>query len=171
MPHLAVITIGADRPGIIARVTGVLFEHGGNLEDSTMTVLGGHFAIMLLVDTESEPEALETAITEATGDMGLVVSVRRVGEADAPPPPTHVLSVYGSDRPGIVHAVTTVLAVRHVNVTDLATHVLEGDRPVYAMVLEVSLPVDLDQDDLVAAVRAEVAQVEVSIHPLDVETF
>jgi hypothetical protein len=60
VPELAVTAVGADRPGIIARVTRVLYEHGGNLEDSSMTILGGHFAIMLLVDAPTDAATLET---------------------------------------------------------------------------------------------------------------
>jgi glycine cleavage system transcriptional repressor len=40
----------------------VLHERGGNLEDSAMTILGGHFAIVLLVATEDEPDALHDAL-------------------------------------------------------------------------------------------------------------
>ena len=43
MPSLAVTVIGRDRPGIIAEVTGVMAGLGGNLEDSSMTLLRGHF--------------------------------------------------------------------------------------------------------------------------------
>ncbi|HUH06555.1 MAG TPA: ACT domain-containing protein [Egibacteraceae bacterium] len=171
MAELAVTAIGSDQPGIIARVTKVLYEHGGNLEDSSMTILGGHFAIMLLVQTDASPTELETALAEGTSDLGLVVTVRPVGHGAPAAPPTHVLSVYGADRPGIVHSVTSALADHGVNVTDLETRVLEGERPVYAMMLEISLPPDLTQDRLAQAVSARVEEVEVSIHPLDVETL
>jgi glycine cleavage system transcriptional repressor len=170
MPHLAVTAIGADRPGIIARVTAVLHEHGGNLEDSSMTILGGQFAIMLLVTADTSAEGLEAALAERTGDLGLVVSVREIGPGTSSPPATHLLSVYGSDRPGIVAEVTRVLADAEVNVTDLTTKVIEGERPVYAMMLELCLE-GLSGDDVLAAVTGGVAEVEVSLHPLDVETF
>ena len=39
--QVAVTAIGADRPGIVAAVTGVLVEHGANIEDSSMTILRG----------------------------------------------------------------------------------------------------------------------------------
>jgi glycine cleavage system transcriptional repressor len=173
VPLLAVTALGADRPGIIARVTGVLLEHGGNLADSTMTILGGQFAIVLLVDTDAEAAALETDLAAATADLGLVVAVRPVGPGAASAAPTHMLSVYGADRPGIVHAVATALAERSVNVTDLTTRVLEGDQPVYAMVLEISLPEDLEPEELTAVLRRQgtAEAVEASIHPLDVTTF
>ena len=38
---LAVTVLGHDRPGIIAEVTGALAALGGNLEDSSMTLLRG----------------------------------------------------------------------------------------------------------------------------------
>ena len=173
MSLLAVTAVGADRPGIIARVTGVLLEHGGNLHDSTMTILGGQFAIVLLVETAAEPAALENSLAAATADLGLVVAVRPVGEGSSSAPATHMLSVYGADRPGIVHAVATALAERNVNVTDLTTRVLEGDRPVYAMLLEISLPEGTSGEELAAALRQreEPDAIEASIHPLEIDTF
>lgn len=172
-PVLAVTAVGADRPGIIARVASVLTEHGGNLTDSTMTILGGQFAIMLLVATEAAPLALEDALAAATRDLGLVVTVRPVGEGTVGPPPTHVLSVYGADRTGIVAAVTAGLAARSVNVTDLETRVLEGERPVYAMLLELALPPGVDPDRLVDELRADAAldDLEATLRPLDTVTF
>jgi glycine cleavage system transcriptional repressor len=169
--QLAVTAVGADRPGIIARVTGVLLELGGNLEDSSMTILGGHFAIMLLVRSSTGAEALESALREGTADLGLVVSVRPVGPGSESAPATHVLSVYGSDRPGIVHEVTSVLADLDVNVTDLTTRVIEGEKAVYAMMLELVLD-DPDRADAVRrAVLDGVGEVDASLHALDVETF
>lgn len=174
MPALAVTAVGADRPGIVARVTRVLLEHEGNVEDSSMTILGGQFAIMLLVDTEAGPVELEADLAAATADLGLVVTVRAVGSGSEAAGPTHVLSVYGADRPGIVHAVAQGLADRDINVTHLRTRVLEGANDVYAMLLEVSVPDGgPGAEALVAHLRTDpaLAGVEVTIHPVDDETF
>ena len=56
-----VLTVtGPDRIGIVERVTGLLFERGGNVETSRMARLGGEFAILLLVSMpESGMPALE----------------------------------------------------------------------------------------------------------------
>lgn len=171
MPELAVTAIGADRPGIVARLTAVLLDHGGNLEDSQMTILRGHFAMMLLVSTDAEPAALERALAEATTDLGLVVTVRPVGPGADSPPPTHVVSVYGADRPGIVHGAAQALADVGANVTDLTTRLLQGEQPVYAMLLEVALPDEVSADAAVASIRDRVGDVEVSVRDLEVTTF
>ena len=48
MESLAITVVGHDRPGIIAQTAEVLSEHGMNLEDSSMTLLRGHFAMTLI---------------------------------------------------------------------------------------------------------------------------
>lgn len=171
MGQLAVTAIGADRPGIIARATGVLHEHGCNLQDSTMTILGGQFAMMLLVEAAEAAPDLEQALADATADLGLVVAVREVGAGAHSDAATHVLSVYGSDRPGIVHAVARHLAERGINVTDVTTRVLEGETPVYAMMMEIAVPDDVEVDALGDALASQVEGVEVTVRPLDVATF
>lgn len=172
MPALAVTAVGADRPGIVARVARVLLDHEGNIADSSMTILGGHFAIVLLVETEAAPAVLEAALGEATADLGLVVTVRPVGGGHASAPASHVLSVYGADRPGIVAAVAEVLAQREVNVAHLRTRVLEGSSTVYAMLMEISVP-EGTAEALVGQLREDpaLAGVEVTLHAVDDETF
>ena len=51
----AVVTVlGFDRKGIIARVSGVLFERGINILDISQTILDGYFNMVMIVDL-SEP--------------------------------------------------------------------------------------------------------------------
>jgi glycine cleavage system transcriptional repressor len=52
-----------------------------------------------------------------------------------------LVSVYGSDRPGIVFRVTRELADRRVNITDLNTKLIgTREEPVYVLMLEAILP-------------------------------
>lgn len=48
VPDYAVTAIGRDRPGIVAAISRALLELDGNLEDSHMSILRGHFAVMLI---------------------------------------------------------------------------------------------------------------------------
>ena len=176
MPHVAVTAVGADRPGIVAAVTGVLVEHGCNLEDTSMTILRGHFAMMLVVDTPPglAPAQLEEALGDPGAALDLVVTVRPIDESVAASPPGEAwtVSVYGADRPGIVHGVASTLAAAGVNIVDLTTRVI-GDpaQPVYAMLLEVTVPPGVDPDRLgreLEALAAEL-QVDCSLHPADAD--
>ena len=80
MSLLAVTVIGHDRPGIIADATSALAALGGNLEDSTMTILRGHFAMVLLVSTAASGGEVEAELATLTGDGTLEVSVRELPE-------------------------------------------------------------------------------------------
>lgn len=177
MAHFAVTAIGVDRPGIVAAVTGVLVERGCNLEDTSMSILRGHFAMMLVVAAPAglAADALEGAIAEATSHFDLLVSVREIAE-----PPPHAepageswtVSVYGADRPGIVHRIASVLAEEGVNIVDLTTRVVgEDGHAVYAMLLDVTLPPRV-QGQVVARQLEEAAAelgVECSIHPSEAD--
>src|SRR5438309_10067826 len=107
MALVAVTAIGADRPGIVAEVTRILLEQGCNLEDTSMTILRGHFAMTLVVSAPGDETELERAFGPVQEKMGLVVSVRPIGPEQEASGSGHpfVVSVYGADRPGIVHAV------------------------------------------------------------------
>jgi glycine cleavage system transcriptional repressor len=174
VPDLAVTAIGADRPGIVATVAEVLRDRGGNIEDSAMTILGGRFAIMLIVAVEDDPEALRGAIVGTAGELDLEVHVAPVASGEASAQPTHVLSVYGSDRPGIIAAVSRTLAELEVNITDLTTRVLAPeDEPVYAMVLEVAIPDELGEDRVREALELAAGNLGVdhTLRELGAETY
>ncbi|TDD71008.1 ACT domain-containing protein [Jiangella aurantiaca] len=153
MSLIAVTVIGHDRPGIIADATAGLAGLGLNLEDSTMTLLRGHFAMMLICSGDRSPAEVEDALAPLTADGRLQVSARAVPDEDAVDVlgrRPYVLTVHGGDRPGIVSAVTRVLAAAGGNITDLTTR-LTGD--LYVAVAEVDLPADADADAVAMRLR------------------
>jgi glycine cleavage system transcriptional repressor len=166
----SVSVIGRDRPGIVAGISGVLLELDGNIDDSQMSILHGHFAVMLVV---SVPDSVPRArLASRLEDMGrsLGMSSVVVSELDRLSPvstPSHVLSVYGADHPGIVYAVAEALAAHGANITDMRTRRTgDSEDPVYVMFLELELRGDADA---VAGALKEVgreAGVEVSLREL-----
>jgi glycine cleavage system transcriptional repressor len=144
-------------------------RHGGNLEDTAMTNLGGHFAMMLVVEVpEGEsPEALEAALVEEVGSLGLTVAVRPIVEdpGDGPVGEPWAVSLYGADRPGIVHRVAQKLADHGANIVDLSTRVIgPGPEHAYVLLLELSLPVTSDGERLGADLAGLAAELGVEIH-------
>ena len=148
MQLVAITAVGEDRPGIVAEFSGVLYRFGCNLEESTMTRLRGEFAMLLLVRLpEGDPLASLRATLEATAaEMGLSLVLRSLAAEEAAPQPrpeteSFMLRVYGADRPGIVHRVTSLLAQGGWNITDLNSRLIHGSTgPVYMMLLEVDSP-------------------------------
>jgi glycine cleavage system transcriptional repressor len=171
---LAVTVLGDDRPGIVAELTAALAELGGNLEDSTMTLLRGHFAMVVLVRTEAPMSQVEAAL-EPLGESGaLNVDVRELAESAASDPTAQgrlwALRVHGADRPGIVAALTQVVAEHGGNIVDLGTRLGTG---LYVLLAEVALPPGADPDPLGDALRAAAATLGVRVHfdPVDDEVL
>lgn len=140
--------LGKDCPGIVAGVTKILFDLGCNLEDSSMTRLGGEFAIMVVF---AAPRALirarlERACVPLSKRLGLAVHLKPLSRAELSAKPSgapYVISVYGADRPGIVFRVSELLARLRINITDVSTHCAPHRRglpPLYLMLLEIELP-------------------------------
>lgn len=169
--HLVAVTaIGRDRPGIVAGVAKALFDAGCNLQDVSSTILRGHFSMVLIVTSpEMDAPALENALVTACDELGLGVTVRPVGEVDPGyVAPTHMVSVYGADKPGIVYRVADALAHAGANVTDLTSRIIgEEDRPVYALMLEVAAE-DVDLEAILNGLRDEL-NVDASVHPLEAD--
>jgi glycine cleavage system transcriptional repressor len=164
----AITVLGQDRPGIIAEATAALGGLGLNLEDSTMTLLRGHFAMMLVCRGEVEQSAVAAVLSPLAADGALDVVVRPVpeGKATSPVDTTYVLTVHGADRVGIVSAVVARVAEVGGNITDLTTR-LTGD--LYLLVAEVDLPRGVDVTALETALTVTAGElgVEATIRPLE----
>jgi glycine cleavage system transcriptional repressor len=153
--HFAVTIISKDRPGIVADTTEVLYRLGCNIEDSSCTMLGGDFAIILIVSHE-KPFAKGRLVEEYKGlqeRTGLSTYVRALSETEVCPVKEEgelcLVSVYGSDQPGIVYRVTRALADRKVNITDLNTRLIgTKEEPVYVLMLEAILPAGMAVEDV-----------------------
>lgn len=164
----AITVLGHDRPGIIAETTQALARLGLNIEDSTMTLLRGHFAMMLLVGGEMPRADIADALAPLEADGTLTVEVREVPEEQAAPAagPSYVLTVHGGDRAGIVSTVVGEVAKVGGNITDLTTR-LAGQ--LYLLVAEVDLPAGVDPEEVGASLRRVGGElgVEVSLRAVE----
>ena len=172
--NYAVSAIGRDRPGIVAAISRVLFDLGGNIDDSQMSILHGHFAVMLIVSVPEEVarDQLAGRLEEVRAQLELEgLAVSELDELAPGSAPTHVLTVYGADHPGIVHAVSSTLAEHGVNITDLRTKRTGAQEPVYVMVMEIA--VSGEEQPLEEALRqvGETARVDVSLRELSSEAL
>lgn len=170
---VAVTVVGVDRPGIVAAMSKVLLDRGCNLEDVSSTILRGHFSMMLLVHVPPSLDAgsLEKDLDAAGRNLELTVTVRAVQETISDiPAPTHMVSVYGADKPGIVFRVAEALAAAGANITDLTSRVIGEDQtPIYAVMLEVVFPEGTDPNS-VLSLRDEL-DMDVSVRPVEADLF
>ncbi|MDN5725494.1 MAG: amino acid-binding protein [Propionibacteriales bacterium] len=168
MHQLAITVLGHDRPGIIAQTAAALSDLGMNLEDSSMTLLRGHFAMTLVCSGEADAQAVESALFPLV-DGSLDVSVRSLSGTDervAPGVSSLLVSVHGGDRLGIVSRVAGVIGDAGGNITDLTTRLAGG---LYVLAAEVDVPDGVDVDAFIAklAQTGQVLGVDVRVQPLD----
>jgi glycine cleavage system transcriptional repressor len=155
----ALAAIGKDRPGIVAAVASVLFEEGCNVEDSSMSLLRGNFAVMLVFSAPdgASVDALTSALKPACDPLAITFSVLEVDDTARTPNPTHSITVYGSDEPGILDAVARVVAAAGGNITNLDSRLVGADQPIYVLTIEAELADGASLErDLRAAVDVDV---------------
>jgi glycine cleavage system transcriptional repressor len=130
--------VGKDQPGIVARLSTALCQGGCNLGESSMARLGGNFTIMLMVQYEGTADALEKMVTPVAGELGLHKHVDLVeGGQHFLIQPNVRISVYCSDRPGIMEEVTTSLTGVGLNILNLDSNIgVEENTTTYFIHLE-----------------------------------
>lgn len=132
MERAAVLAIGDDHPGVVAGLTSVVSDKKLNIEVSHMATLSDSFSMMLVVSGTFDRDELEDLLGEAhpkgKGRMKVKVSPLPGRERNSSGPPSHVISVYSPEGPGVISKLSTALAERPINITHLHSQVLNiGD--------------------------------------------
>ncbi len=132
-------TIGPDRPGIVSEVSKTLYENGCNLEDSSMMRLGSEFGILLIFTSNKSISArlFSKLKTKFSLSVGLKKISRQLASFKPAKDSAVIVTVHGTDKPGLVFNVTHALAQQKFNITDLSTHrTTSKGKPGYILFIE-----------------------------------
>jgi len=143
--HLVISVLGEDRPGIVNELARVVSDTGCNIEDSRMTVLGGDFAVILLVNGRwNELAKLEAALPGLERRLALSITAKRTAtrrrQSNLLPYTVEVVSI---DHPGIVHQLANFFSSREVNIRDMATTTYAAAHtgtPMFSVQMTVDVP-------------------------------
>ena len=75
-----ITVVGKDQVGIIARVTGYLYENNVNVEDITQSIVAGFFNMMMIVDTslsKKEFLSLSKELEDLGRNIGVMIKLQR----------------------------------------------------------------------------------------------
>ena len=169
--YFAIFVLGTDSIGIVADITKALFELGANINDSSHTIIGNQFAMLLLVSVTPgyTAEKIKSAFQDAVGKRGLTIHTHQLRHEDiyrtnSAPGQLCVIHLYGADKPGIVYQVTNLLAKNNVNITDLSTRRFGSEaKPIYIMYLEAEVPSEVDTRKLGSDLNKLAANLNVEI--------
>jgi len=141
---------GKDRPGVVSDVTRLIYEIGGNLEDSTMTRLADEFAIILLFSiTDDIEDTLAKACRRLEKERGVSAFFRPVDDSGGGrqiPYTLHRVHAEGIDHTGIVYRISDYLASMKVNIANLKsrrTTSPESGTIRYILEIEIQVPEDV----------------------------
>ncbi|MCB2099569.1 MAG: hypothetical protein KDE22_01775 [Rhodobacterales bacterium] len=143
---LLISIIGSDRVGLVAAAAGTLFDLGGNLSDTSFTLLGGGAEFTTVCDMLDDvaPEAVRGALAALPELEGadIVVTAFALPKERAPTgATTHVIQVAGGDRPGLIARLCEVLGEFEANIVKLdAVRLTEGGTDRYEVNMSVWLP-------------------------------
>jgi len=148
MDNLLVITaVGKDRPGIVDKLSMTILDCGCNINDSRMTVLGGEFALILLISGRwNELAKLETQLIHQGESLGLSVTSKRTEpEGQKGNLLSYSVDVVSIDHPGIVYKIANFFSTRNINIRELNTNkyaAAHTGTPMFTMSMIVNVPSD-----------------------------
>jgi len=132
-----------DRPGIIADITGAIYELRGDLADLNQSVLFGYLTMILVATFENnvDPKDIIARIAAINSPTTLDVIVREMEiPADTAhmdlPQKTYIVTAQGKNKSGLVHGISSFCYRHNINILDLAT-TRTDDR--YTMILQLDL--------------------------------
>ncbi|MBW2485943.1 MAG: hypothetical protein JRE88_16305 [Deltaproteobacteria bacterium] len=163
-----------DRPGIVADVTEVLYEHGCNLEDSTMTHMLDEFAIILLFSGKGDDleEMLSGDCRRLEREKGITAFIRPVEAEDRRKQAgggTKSIKVEGIDQTGIVFKISRYLANNDINIESLSSRRAtspESGTALYFMEIKVQVPKQISIEQLENGLSqvGEELNLEITLH-------
>jgi glycine cleavage system transcriptional repressor len=156
--YYALSAIGQDRPGIVADVAGLIYECGGNLEDSSMTILGDQFALLILLSGAGEEfqYRLSMGCKKLEWEKHLSLLLTPLEESPSRRKQEETAEFYevnttGLDRMGIVYHVSRLLAEQKINIADMHTKSIpspESGTPIFTMKIICQVPVKVSPGEL-----------------------
>ena len=146
MESLLVITaLGEDKPGIVDKLSETIAACNCNIIDSRMSVLGGEFAVLLMIAGKwNELTKLEDALVPASESLDLTIACKRSKvnkpSTDLMPYSVEVISI---DQPGIVHELAQFFSSRNINIQELNTTqyaAAHSGTPMFALQITANIP-------------------------------
>ena len=158
---------GANRVGVLAAVTTALDELRGNLWEASISVMQPFCSILLTADFPDDrnediisahirdlcrPYAVEVRVSEPAAESGILT----------PPSSKYVLTVSGSDKPGMLRNLSTKLAELGVDIRNLYAERCEKDKT-FSLEFEIAIPISLDLTRVSEQLTARCQELELTL--------
>lgn len=143
--YLVISALSSDRPGIVKTLSALATDCQCNILDSRMAVMGGEFAVLMMVSGNDEAVSrMETTLPEVAKREDLTVISKRT--EDKPPAADlrpYEVEVIALDNQGIVHEIARFFAERSINIEKMNTETYAAPHtgsPMFALKMTVDIP-------------------------------
>lgn len=151
--QLVISALGEDRPGIVNDLSHAIYQLGCSISDSRMTILGGEFAMLLLVEGPwNQLAKFEGQIKELEKKLGMTIVSRHTQRlpalGDKLPYSVEVVSL---DHPGIVHKLSNFFSQRNINIEEFVTSTYSAAHTgtqMFSVELNISIPAQTKINEL-----------------------
>ncbi len=154
--YLVLSALGKDQPGIVDKLTRLILDSDCNIIDSRMTVLGGKFALMMMVEGNwNTLTKLEKGLPELGKGLDLTIISERTEERNKHQPVMpYLVEVVALDHPGIVNSMAKFFSDHHINIEDLNTGTYSAPHTgtqMFSVQMTIAIPAEMQ----IAALREE----------------
>lgn len=119
---LVITASGEDRPGLVEQIAGRIADCGCNIEESSMSVMGGQFSFIARVSGAWHAlSKLEGQITALAAQSNLTISHQRIGKLERAAAIPYSVEVIAMDKPGILRRLATFFSRNGINIEALHT--------------------------------------------------
>ncbi len=145
--HLVISAVGNDQPGIVNALSLAIFDAQCNIVDSRMAVLGGEFAIILMVSGDHRAIShLTTHLADEAEKLGLTITTKvtcaRENTQEVIP---YIIEAIALDHPGVVYQLANFLSSKQINIETLTTEsyaAAHTGTSMFAVTITVGVPIE-----------------------------
>lgn len=146
--YLAITASGEDKVGLVDRLSGRIADSGCNIEESRMSVLGGQFALIMLVSGPWHAlSKLEGQMTALGEQLGLTIIHERTRKRERTKPAIpYSVELVTMNQPGIVRSLSAFFSRNGINIEELQTSTYPAPHtgtPMFSVVMTVGVPADV----------------------------
>ena len=145
--NLVITALGNDKPGIVNELSKAILDHGGNITESRMMVLGGEFAMMLLITGNQDCITNINSKLETMGEtLGLTLIAKETQPQESKQKRLpYQVNVVSMDHPGIVHNISDFLSSHNLNIEEIETKTYPAAHtgtPMFSLEMIISIPAE-----------------------------
>ena len=141
---------GLDKKGIVSKISSIISKHNANIETSKMIRLENEFAMLILIDIQSEKIKTLTESLNKINELSVNLIETKTNENILYENKFH-LYINGADNEGIVYAFSKFLSEININIDEVNTKIKNAPMsatPLFMMDLIIGSKSKINEKDL-----------------------